>query len=130
MHKEFIFTREIIARVRELAFGGNTDQTIAGIIGLHPSTFCLKKKEVPELAEALAQGRSELCQQATAIVKQMMTEGKSGERLKAALEILRMYAAWNKPEITNITFQTKENPALSLSIDDLLAEQERLSKLQ
>lgn len=59
--KKWILTPEILETIRDCALKGVTEANIARIVGLHPTAFSTKKKEFPEIEEAIkdAQSRGE-----------------------------------------------------------------------
>lgn len=56
--KKWVVTKEILDKITKLASQGVTEASIARIIGLSPTAFSTKKKEFPEMEEAIRQAHA------------------------------------------------------------------------
>lgn len=74
----FEFTEELLKKIESLAAQGLTQEQIAHVIDLHPNTLSSKKKEVPELAEAIKKGRAK---GVATITNSLFTKAKSGDNV-------------------------------------------------
>lgn len=88
-------TPEILAKIEEQAKLGVTEANIARNVGLHPSTFSEKKKNHPEIEEAIKKGGAKGEQLATGALWNMMTDPKSKGHVTAVIFYLKTKHGWN-----------------------------------
>lgn len=56
--KKWVLTPKILEQISELASRGVTEASIARLVGLAPTSFSAKKKEYPEIDEAIRQAHA------------------------------------------------------------------------
>lgn len=107
--KKWIVTPEILALVERRAKEGATEYKIAEEVGLAGPTFSTKKKEYPELAEAVRRGTEKVITQAQTKLYDIMMDDNHKGQLTALIFFLKCRAGW-KDTTNNIILPENKAP--------------------
>lgn len=112
MKKKLDITPEILQQIEQMAAKGVTEAQIAQLVDLHPNTFSAKKKEHPEIGEAIKRGKAQGAEYAVGILRQAMNLDAVnnpklwGPKLSATIFYLKTQCGWS----TTVIQQTEPAP--------------------
>ena len=111
-------TPAILEKVSELALKGVSQDSIARIVGCHPSTFSAKRKEFPELDEVIRKAHSSGEEEVVGLLWDIIRDPKHKSHFPALLFYLKTKHRWRetdaqdeKPGLpTGVPFKLKGEP--------------------
>lgn len=105
---KWIPTPEILTRIENYKKRGITEYSIANLVGCSPATFAIRKREFPELVEALQRGESAGADEITA----KLWEIAMNDKHRSQASIL-MFLAKSKYGFSDSVqpIETKEKPS-------------------
>lgn len=119
--KKWELTPEILAKIKQLSADGVTEANIARIVGISPTTFSAKKKEYPEIEEAIKDAQANAEHEVVGYLWRILRDPNHKNHFPAILFYLKTKHRWretdheqvDKPQIpTGVTFTVatkKEN---------------------
>lgn len=98
MAAKWIPTKEMLDNIYDMALRGVTQESIARIVGLAPTTFSSKRKEFPELDETIRKAQSAGEEEVVGYLWNIIRDPKHKSHFPALLFYLKTKHRWRETD--------------------------------